>query len=629
MLKNKLFASAFILALVLGASVASAYSFPSKIDTKQEKMDVQTVLNMATGSTLTVDGVLGAKSIAAVKAFQTMKGLVADGLIGPMTRAALEAASVGGSTVSTVAGCAAGAAFSATTGAACTTTTTSTVAGCAAGAAFSATTGAACGTTTVVTPGTTMTGSTDGSLATPSQSSYISSGLTIKKGETKDVAAVHLQAISGPVAVKYVDVQFNVRPWLLFGAVTLHDSNGKVLATKTLSSIADTTEISVGNTYQVRFDGLNYVITPGSNVDLAVSASVLAATDKITDNMTVTSTITSIRTVSEVGYSNTTSANFQNTVTLKAAGSIADMYVRVSPSSPVAGQQVVNLTQVTSNVNLGIFSLKAANNNATVNNITVNAVDDNSSLTVDTNAHLTSHFSNFRLFVNGSSIAGGTVNGTSITFSNLTLPLTQDAWLDVTLMADVAANVSGAAHFTLQDIATVGGATPTAGLTVTDANYGTVTFSSANTASTNVITFTTNSITLGAVSASLGTAITNSNSTVGNNATYAFTLTNSSNNDLFVSSSPATFMPMTGINVGSSALSSVIASPSTVNGDTVSAFALPSGTSRTFTFSGALRGTGVTVTLKAGSIVYGTSAATPTGLSITTGLSGLSLTASY
>ena len=621
MLKNKLFALAFVLALVGGATVASAYSFPSTIDTKQEKMDVQTVLNMTTGSTLTVDGVLGAKSIAAVKAFQTMKGLVADGKIGPMTRAALEAASVGGSTVSTVAGCAAGATYSATTGAACTTTVTSTVAGCAAGAAFSATTGAACGTTTVVTPGTTMTGSTDGSL-TLTQSSYVASGITLKKGETKDITSVRMQATSGPVAVKYVDVQFNVRPWLLFGSVTLHDANGKVLATKTLSSIADTTEISVGNTYLVRFDGLNYVVTPGTNADLAVSASVLAATDKITDGMQVTATITSMRTVSEVGYSNTVSNSYSNTVTLRSTGSVADMYVRVSPSSPVAGQQVVNLTQVTQNVNLGIFSLKAANNNATVNSVTVNAVNDSGSI-ADTHDHLTSSFSNFRLFVNGASIGGGTISstGTSITFNNLTLPLTQDAWLDVTLMADVAANVSGGAHFTLAD--------SSAGLTVTDANYGTVTFSSANTASTNVLTFTTNSLTIGAISASLGSAITNSNSTVGNNATYAFTLTNSSNNDLFVSSTPSTFMPMTGTNVGSSALSSVIASPSTVNGDTVSAFALPSGTSRTFTFSGALRGTGVTVTLKALSIVYGTSAATPTGLSITTGLSGLSLTASY
>ena len=96
MLKNKLFASAFVLALVLGASVASAYSFPNTIDTKQEKKDVQTVLNMVTGSTLTVDGVLGAKSIAAVKAFQTMKGLTpVDGKIGPMTRAALTAFSTG------------------------------------------------------------------------------------------------------------------------------------------------------------------------------------------------------------------------------------------------------------------------------------------------------------------------------------------------------------------------------------------------------------------------------------------------------------------------------------------------------------------------------------------------------
>jgi hypothetical protein len=102
MLKNKLFASAFALAFVIGgASIASAaYTFPDKIDTKQEKMNVQTVLNMS-GASLTVDGVFGPKSVAAVKAFQSSKGLDADGVIGPMTRAALEAASAGTTTGST------------------------------------------------------------------------------------------------------------------------------------------------------------------------------------------------------------------------------------------------------------------------------------------------------------------------------------------------------------------------------------------------------------------------------------------------------------------------------------------------------------------------------------------------
>ncbi len=84
--------------LCLGvASAANAATFSSPIDTAQERMDVQTVLN-ANGASLTVDGKFGPKTMAAVKAFQTSKGLVADGKIGPMTRAALNAA---GGSVST------------------------------------------------------------------------------------------------------------------------------------------------------------------------------------------------------------------------------------------------------------------------------------------------------------------------------------------------------------------------------------------------------------------------------------------------------------------------------------------------------------------------------------------------
>lgn len=51
---------------------------------------VQTKLNtLGANPQLTVDGVNGPKTIAAVKAFQNAKGLTADGIVGPMTLAAL------------------------------------------------------------------------------------------------------------------------------------------------------------------------------------------------------------------------------------------------------------------------------------------------------------------------------------------------------------------------------------------------------------------------------------------------------------------------------------------------------------------------------------------------------------
>ncbi len=603
MLKNKLIAGAiFALAMFVGITASAAYTFPSKIVTKQQKMDVQTVLNMMTPTPgLQVDGSFGPKTIAAVKAFQTSKGLVADGKIGPMTRAALEAFAAG-TTVSTG-----------------TTGTTTTVALCPNGMTLASncsvaptTTGTTTGTTTVAT------GSTDGSI-TASTSSYVSSGISIKKGETKDVAAVRLQAVVGPVKVTRVDVQFNVRPWLFFSQVTLHDNTGKVLATKALSSIADTTEITVGSLYQVRFDGLNYTVTPGTNPDLAVGASVLAATDKIpSEGQPVTTGITNLRTLSEIGYADTVTYGGINNVTLTSTGSVADLYTRISPSSPVAGQQVVSLTQTTSDVTLGAFSIKSANNSSTLN-----------TLSVAVNAADTTDFSNYRLYVAGQSVAGGVLSAGTVTFSNMTVPLALDTWTDLTIKADIKALPTSTQVY-------LGLVSDASHVVVTDANYGTPTFGTSGTRSTNILTLTSNSVAISNATATLGSAIVQGNSTVGYNATYAFTLTNNSNNDLYVNSTPAAFVATTKTS-GTATLTSVTVSPSTVNGDDTYSYAIPAGTARTFSFPASIYGsTGSAVTFKATGINYSTAvyttiggATTGTPGSISTGLSALSLTASF
>ena len=475
---------------------------------------------------------------------------------------------------------------------------------------------------------TGVTAGTDGSVSV-SQSSFVSSGQTLKKGDTKNVVSVKLQATAGSVAVTRFDVHFNVRPWLFFSNVTLTDSTGKVIASMPISSVNDATEVVVGSDYLVRFTGLNYVVTPGVNPDIAVGVTVLAATDKIASGgTTVYAGIPSgaIRTVNGIGISDSpASGSFtgtsvgsgagQTSFTLTSTGSIADISTRISPVAPASQTSVViSSTTSTSNVVLGIFSIKAANNSATVNGLNVKI---NSGLSTSTTL-----FSNVRLVVDGGQTYGAlnlAADGTA-QFTQLSIALSQDAWKDIKVIADVAQSGSDTlASTTLQSSSIV----------AVDSTWTNATVSGSNQTSADT-RLTVNSVNLSNPIAQKQQDIVSvaSGPVTAQSETYTFTLTNNSSNSLYVSSNPAVFINGVTTSPASNASSTITGFEpiSAVAGDGTGYYIIPSGGgSRTFTLDGMIQKSSNSIKserLSITSVQYGPTTA-GTGSYIISGLEAL------
>ncbi|MFA6315398.1 MAG: peptidoglycan-binding domain-containing protein [Candidatus Paceibacterota bacterium] len=555
-------------------------------------------------------GYFGSQTQTAVKLYQAAKGIPNTGFVGPLTRGALNAGGVAASPVNCPVGF--------------TCTSNAVTVNCPAGFTCTPIGGGA--------PIGTSLGNTDGSVSV-SQSAYVSTGASLKKGETKNVVAVKLQATAGPVSVTRVDAHFSVRPWLFFSQAQLIDSTGKVLATKTLSNSTDVTEITVGSDYLVRFDGLNYVVTPGTNPDLAVNVSVLGATDKITNGMSVTANIPTgaIRTVNGLGFTDSiggvtagsTSGVGAATFTLSSTGSVADISTGISSLSPATQTTVpVSATVSTNDVTLGIFKIKSANNSSTINSMNMQT-NTNVSATAQTGI-----FSNVRLMVGSQTYGALSYSAAGLaTFTNLSIALSQDVWTDIKLVADVTATSTDVlASSTL--VATSINAIDS---TYTAATVGGLAMASATNSQTSVNTLlTVNSVSLSNPSAVIVQEIASVTNGPTNAATvaYTFTLTNNSSNSLYVSSNVSTLINGTSTVPASNASSTITAIEpiAAVPGDGTGYYILPSGGgSRTFTVTGIIQKASPTLRserLSITSIQYGATTA-GTNSNITSGLTTL------
>lgn len=467
----------------------------------------------------------------------------------------------------------------------------------------------------------TELGDTDGSISA-SRDNYVTDQ-TLKKGETKNIYAVKLQATAGKVAVTRFDVRMNVRPYLYFNKLTLKDSNGTVIAEKAISGASDVTELTAGSDYLIRFDNINYVVEPNNNKILVVSASVLPTTDKLSTSVTVRVMVgpNGIRTINGKGFTDSLGvgtaafAADYRTVTLSSTGSTGNIVARLNSNSPLTRTQAISTSGETEGVVLGIFDVKAENQDSTIEGL---------DLTLTTTGADPDSFIKKLYVVDGSRTYWSDTIAASSTFRSLSISLPKDEWKSLTVKADIA----DADDIKVTASTTVSLKVQTGNPTGIDANYSSLS-GTANEVAASKVTFSTTSLAVSNMSVASGQGIVAvaNGPVVKYPVAYTFTLTNNGDTNLYVSKLAGALVGTTTVPADNATSTlSEIQPIAAVSGDTDDAYVITSnGGSRTFTLNGTVGQDAGTAgsSLRISQINYGTTAANPTGSTITAGLEPL------
>ncbi len=548
MLKKYLIGTLAVAALLIGVTAAAADFGTTTLRVGSKGEAVKAVQTLVGASP--VDGIYGRITAAKVKVWQAANGLTADGVFGPASKA--KAGSV--TTVPTTPG--------------------TTVAGCPAGALFNSLTGAPCTSTTPSTGTVTTTGA-EGSVAV-SYDGAPANGLTINKGENKDVLAIKVKAQGSDMKVTRVWVDVGSRVWLSADTVTLKDGS-TVLATLPLTA-STVTEVTAGSAYRLEFNGLNFVVAKDTTkvLTMNVNRPTLTTND---DDWTVSAI--SVRAVDGAGITDTYPLAGRSVVMGDTTAATGTMTVSLNANSPLdmSVSGLSSTSGVTTNVKLMDFDVKATDGplNVTeiVGTLTSSRATDVASL----------------------ELRDGTTVLDSVTVGANTL-LAANAFDFTELSVDVAKDTTK----TLSVYAVVNSITATTGVTAGDSIKATVTkvyatsgptFTSKNQTSLSVAGNTMHlfkyapTLTLGAVSAVQADESTSTTVQKGANYSIAFTVAAPSGSDIYVDTTLV--LASTGKTVDKGA---AIQTTSTVSGVTSQGSTTPAsdkiaaGTSRTFTITG-------------------------------------------
>lgn len=416
-------------------------------------------------------GYFGAQTKAAVAAWQSSMNIApAVGFFGSISRAAWGGAAVSTGGSSSVAGCAAGALFSATTGQAC-TTTTSTVPGCAAGALFSATTGASCSGGV-----TTTTGGAEGSF-TLSQAAQPANNTNVTTNSDVSVYGMKVKATGSDMVIDRVDLEFAVtvngsviNPSGFITSISAWDGSTR-LKTMPLAS-SDFTKGST-NLYSVRMTGIGFNVPKGTEKTLTFSINTNAVSSSdYTRVMTVRGEnvgSNDVRGTDGAGLSTYANLTWTSSFTFTASNN-ATLTGTVNSSTPKA-QTIAVGTDGVKDVVMQTVDLKSTVGNSNLTDLRVYVKTDSGANSAPTSLYL----------YDGSSLLGSaavtvTSGSGTVDFSNLDVAIAKDATKTLTVKADFPSTAVGVASTT---IATYGSETNTTMFETADGTSKEVTINSA------------------------------------------------------------------------------------------------------------------------------------------------------